>query len=300
MELKQLRYFLQICEDKSFSMAAQHLYISQQGLSMSISRLEDELNCKLFHRYYHGLSLTHEGLYLKPYAEQLVALSDECLAHYTELYSTRHPIHFATSGSILGMLPKNIQDILENNNPDYHIDFMKGAGKTCESYINDGECSLALVCGPIDSDKYHSRFLLEREYHYLVNSMHPLAKYDEIDFSMLDGQKLLLPGQDSKIYHEFKEISQKLHIDVDTTKHFYDQVVSYNIVKHDPHIIAQVLNFSDDNLKDSRIKFFRIKNSPLIWRLYIIWAKDHKLTPHENTLVDTIVHSFSNYSVQEI
>ena len=43
MEFQQLRYFLQLCEDKSFVTAAEHLYISQQALRKSVRKAEDEL-----------------------------------------------------------------------------------------------------------------------------------------------------------------------------------------------------------------------------------------------------------------
>lgn len=44
MDIKTLKYFLQICKDGSFSKAAKNLYISQQGLSKAISNLEKEIN----------------------------------------------------------------------------------------------------------------------------------------------------------------------------------------------------------------------------------------------------------------
>jgi DNA-binding transcriptional LysR family regulator len=50
MELRQLVHFAQICKDKSFKVAADTLFISQQGISSSILRLEDELGVRLLNR----------------------------------------------------------------------------------------------------------------------------------------------------------------------------------------------------------------------------------------------------------
>ena len=72
MDIKTLRYFLQICEDGSFSKASKSLYISQQGLSKSISNLEKEIGVPLFNRTSSGNQLTEYGEYLKNKASTIV------------------------------------------------------------------------------------------------------------------------------------------------------------------------------------------------------------------------------------
>ena len=72
MDIKILRYFLQICRDGSFSKAAKNLYISQPGLSKSISNLEKELGVSVFNRTSKGNELTEYGEYLKNKASTIV------------------------------------------------------------------------------------------------------------------------------------------------------------------------------------------------------------------------------------
>lgn len=72
MDIKILRYFLQICKDGSFSKAAKNLYISQQGLSKSISNLEKEIGVSVFNRTSKGNELTAYGEYLKNKASTIV------------------------------------------------------------------------------------------------------------------------------------------------------------------------------------------------------------------------------------
>jgi hypothetical protein len=50
MELHQVRYFLAVCKEKSFTRAAKHCGVSQPSLSDAIKRLEQELGGQLFHR----------------------------------------------------------------------------------------------------------------------------------------------------------------------------------------------------------------------------------------------------------
>lgn len=64
MDIKQLRYFLAIAHEGSFSRAAAALHMTQPPLSLAISHLEKELDIKLFHRHPHGISTTQAGDFL--------------------------------------------------------------------------------------------------------------------------------------------------------------------------------------------------------------------------------------------
>ena len=61
MELRQIQYFIQLYQDRNITRASKNLYISQQGLSKSVSRLEEELGFSLFDRHTSGVVPTREA-----------------------------------------------------------------------------------------------------------------------------------------------------------------------------------------------------------------------------------------------
>jgi DNA-binding transcriptional LysR family regulator len=73
IDLKQLKYFLAVAEEKSFSRAAERLHISQPPLSQQIMKLEAELGVKLFARTTRSFELTVAGKALMAEAAELLA-----------------------------------------------------------------------------------------------------------------------------------------------------------------------------------------------------------------------------------
>ena len=82
MEIRQLRYFVEICKYRNFTRAADACYISTQGISMAILRLENELNRQLFVRDKQGVTLTPAAEFLLPRAKKMLALNSECEAYF--------------------------------------------------------------------------------------------------------------------------------------------------------------------------------------------------------------------------
>ncbi|TSO26439.1 LysR family transcriptional regulator [Lactobacillus sp. LL6] len=76
MNLKQLRYFLAVAEEKQITAAAKRLFIAQPPLSYQLKQLEKELGVQLFVRTAHGIELTDAGNELQSYAEKIVGLAE--------------------------------------------------------------------------------------------------------------------------------------------------------------------------------------------------------------------------------
>ena len=77
MELRTLRYFLEIAREENMTRAAERLHISQPSLSRQMKELEEELGKKLFTRSSYSIHLTDEGMLLRKRAEDLVAMADK-------------------------------------------------------------------------------------------------------------------------------------------------------------------------------------------------------------------------------
>ncbi|MEO3853824.1 LysR family transcriptional regulator [Acrocarpospora sp. B8E8] len=79
-ELRQLRYFLAVAEELSFTRAAERLLIAQQSLSQQITALERRLGVRLFDRDSRGTRLTGVGDVFAAEARAVLERADQALA----------------------------------------------------------------------------------------------------------------------------------------------------------------------------------------------------------------------------
>lgn len=77
MEIRVLRYFLEIAREGSMTAAAEVLHVSQPALSKHMKELEEELGKKLFRRGSRSVSLTDEGTLLRRRAEDILDMVDK-------------------------------------------------------------------------------------------------------------------------------------------------------------------------------------------------------------------------------
>lgn len=113
MELRNLITFIHVAEFGSFTKAAAQLGYSQSTVSFHIKQLEDELDCLLFERINHTVTLTDRGRELVAYAYQVRALTEEFKEKFTKAEDLNAHIHVVTPDSVC-------DDIINSHYIDFH------------------------------------------------------------------------------------------------------------------------------------------------------------------------------------
>ena len=83
MTLKQLEAFVRIANNKSFTLAAKELFITQPTVSAYINNMEEELGVRLFDRTTKEVQLSEEGDSIYLYAKEILELADKIQSSFS-------------------------------------------------------------------------------------------------------------------------------------------------------------------------------------------------------------------------
>ncbi|MGJ7911547.1 selenium metabolism-associated LysR family transcriptional regulator [Neobacillus sp. LXY-1] len=146
LDLHQLFVFTKVVEHKSFSKAAEDIFLSQSTVSSHIHGLEKSLNLQLFDRIGREIILTPHGERLYQWALKLLLLKDQAIMDLKQgLTKLRGMIRIAAS-SVPGefMLPKMVKEFRELY-PDiiFHID--QASSKNVAEKVLNGSVDLGIL-----------------------------------------------------------------------------------------------------------------------------------------------------------
>ncbi|ETI67789.1 selenium metabolism-associated LysR family transcriptional regulator [Neobacillus vireti] len=115
MDLHQLFVFTKVVEHKSFSKAAEDIFLSQSTVSSHIHGLEKTLGLKLFDRVGRESILTPQGERLYQWALKLLLIKDQAILDLTEGMAELRGIIRIAASSVPGqfMLPKMVKQFRE-------------------------------------------------------------------------------------------------------------------------------------------------------------------------------------------
>jgi DNA-binding transcriptional LysR family regulator len=204
LDIKQLRYFLQICKDESFSKAAKNLYITQQGLSRAIKSLEESVQAPLFYRKVNGVELTEHGRYLKNQSVHILDQFDSFLNDISKMsYLEPEKLSVGFSMGVLNALSTDLISDFQEAYPRIELAIKEFPDYYCEKAVLNGELDIALAIGPIDKSKFHSKVVKTQYPCALVNEKNPLSQKSVISFEDLKNENFIITNENFKMYHNF-------------------------------------------------------------------------------------------------
>jgi DNA-binding transcriptional LysR family regulator len=172
MDLHQLFVFTKVVEHKSFSKAAEDIFLSQSTVSSHIQTLEKTLNVSLFDRVGRENILTPAGERLYQWALKLLLLKDQALLDIKEgATELRGIIRIATS-SVPGqfMIPKMVKQFREQYpKATFHIN--QSSSKNVAEKVLNGSVDFGILGEKYDNNKL-SYIPLLKENLVLITSQH--------------------------------------------------------------------------------------------------------------------------------
>ncbi|GIO30376.1 MULTISPECIES: LysR family transcriptional regulator [Paenibacillus] len=200
MDIRQLKYFIAIVEERKISAAAQRLHMSQPPLSQQLKAMEDELGTRLVERSGKTLELTASGKALYQYALQMTQLMDEAVSEVKEVgRGAKGSLNIGINTLSSVELPELLHRFQARHpHVTYKIQ-QNESSRLCE-LVKSRVLELAIIRLPLELDAF-SVIHLATEPFYFLASMEKPGIGPEIDLSDLREEPLMLPSTEGLGVH---------------------------------------------------------------------------------------------------
>lgn len=148
MELRQLRYFMAVCEEGSINRAARLLNVAQPAVSRQIAELESELGTVLLDRSTRGVHPTRAGRQLAEMAESVLRQVEEIAVLFGGNDRASRFIAIGLPPAISRLIMAANPSLLSRLNQGSKVRITDGTSHRLESWVRSGELSFAVVTNP--------------------------------------------------------------------------------------------------------------------------------------------------------
>lgn len=190
--LRQLKAFVLVAEQNSFTKAAETLCLTQSALSGLIKELEQNLDVKLFDRTTRKLHLSDAGQRLLPQARRVLnemSVLNDKVASLKSLHQGH--VHLAVSQQLsASTLPKFIAKFCELH-PNIQVTLTDCSVDEVVGHIENLEADLGIAPERFYGDDLHSDVLFSSPFYLVLPKSHPFAKKDVIRWEDLLSERLI-------------------------------------------------------------------------------------------------------------
>jgi LysR family transcriptional regulator, regulatory protein for tcuABC len=225
MDVRQLKYFVQVVESGSFSSASRQLFIAQPALSTQVARLEDEVGKPLLVRSVRGVVPTENGEALYHHAKFVLRQIEEAVQVARQEYASvqgRVTLGLAPSTSAVVALP--LLRRLKEKYPRILLNVVVGLPVHMEERARQSLLDVAVLFSKTAASELTLEPLLEEEVFLIVPAGSSLVPPDRQELTLAEVAALPLvmasPGQNLRhrldVEFERANLEPKLVAEIDS------------------------------------------------------------------------------------
>lgn len=298
MNLNILKYVIAVDEEKSFTKAAQKLYVSQPSLSQSIQTIEKQMGVLLFHREKTPLELTAAGVIFLEWAKITLHSEEKMLARISAISGGRlRKLAIGVSPYINKNIILDAVKTFCNQIKNCTLVIYEQPYKELLNMLDDGKIDLIADMPQSDIIQYTSihitkeRILIaaSKDFRFDVNRQgeYPSILLSEIfdkPFIVLD-QSMYLGATLRSIFTQY-DVIPNIVIECQSTEAAHIMVTSKIGISLIPELYIKNKNKSDD------INYYIIEDMPLSREIAVVYRNDRHLSEDERVFTNILQNQF--------
>ena len=214
VELRHLRYFVAVAEERHFGRAAARLHIAQPPLSQQIRRFEAELGEPLLYRTTRSVELAPAGEVLLERAREILAAVDSAIDDARRAARGEYGrLAIGFTGSVTYAMLPSLAAALRQELPGVTLD-LRGELLTPAqvAQLRDGTLDLGLLRPPVHERDLSTEVLGSEPLVAVLPRSHPLADSEAVPLELLNGEPFVTyPSYFRSVLHDAVEDACAAH-----------------------------------------------------------------------------------------
>lgn len=215
MDLKQLRYVVQIADSGSISKAAELLRVAQPSLSLQLKSVEEELGVRLLARHARGVTLTDDGKIFVEYARRILYEMDQIPQVLRSVASNptgRVSVGLPTSACRGLSMP--LIDATARRYPGVKVHIVEAMTGYLDEWIQSGKLDIALLYNHRAFENVAWTELMVEDLMVIAAAGSEFAAMKEVQFAALGETPLVLPGTPNTLRYVLERLTSRLDLEV--------------------------------------------------------------------------------------
>ena len=193
MNLRDLKYIVEVAREKNFARASAKVFVSQPALSMQIKKLEETLGVEIFERDKQNFLITPVGAEIIKKAEIILQESEEIK---TIAKNSKDPhkgeIRIGAFPTVASYFLPNFVKNIHKKFPHLKIFLIEAKSDELIAKLKNGELDFCLLAMPIADDSLIGEKIFSEKFLLATPKGHPFSKKSKIQIKELKNQELML------------------------------------------------------------------------------------------------------------
>ena len=278
MNLTQLNYFREVVEKRSFTGAANTLFISQSTLSKSIRALEEEYKVILINRGAKEFEVTEEGKILYTYAVRILDYYEQQTEELAErLRHSGSSLHLGLPPTAGAIYFYSIIHKFQKLYPEIDLQIEETTSKEIIEKVANGRMDAGVIIEPFSDNRFEKRRVFTSEAVLLVSKQHRLAKKRSVDFKDIRQERILMINSNYMYYDLVKEKCLEAGFMPQFAFESYQWEFIFEMVANDQGVTILPKPLID-KFNNARVHQVHLENPEFEWALSVIRRKDKAMT----------------------
>lgn len=229
MDLRQLRYFVNVAKSENFGRAAAQLNVAQSALSRHIKLLETELGVKLLDRHARGAEPTAAGKVLLKRATRLLRSIDETRQEVVSIgQGPAGHVNLAIPSSVSQLFAAPLINVCQRELPNVTLKLSEGWTGDIQEWLLNGHSDLGIIYSSQVDDRFYFKPIITESLELIISAENcSLNKRSSYSLNEVSKMALTIPPNP----HGLRKVIDAAFAEHNLTPHLLVESQVWSVIK---------------------------------------------------------------------